>query len=261
MLTDIHTHAFRPDIARKAVQFLRVHYGITPQGTGLIEDLLARQKNAGIQRCVVHTAAMTPFQVRPANQWALELQQTYPEVVAFGSVHPDYMEWEAELDQLEQNGIKGLKLHPDFQNVRLDAPAMMEIFEAAEGRFAVMVHVGDRLPPRDNPSCPRKIMHVKKNFPKLDLIAAHMGGYLHWQLARECLVGEDIYIDTSSSLAFMDDETLFDIFNRHPRERILFGSDYPVFDPVTEAERLKTRLKLKSSELERLMHNSDALLG
>lgn len=261
MLTDIHTHAFRPDIARKAVQFLQVHYGIVPQGTGLIDDLLARQKQAGIQRCAVHTAAMTPFQVRPANQWALELQQAHPEVVAFGSVHPDYLAWEAELDQLEQNGIKGLKLHPDFQNVRLDSPAMMEIFEAAEGRFTVMVHVGDRLPPRDNPSCPMKIMHVKKNFPKLDIIAAHMGGYLHWKWARECLVGEDIYIDTSSSLAFMDDETLFDIFKRHPREKILFGSDYPVFDPVTEAERLKSRLGLKASELDELMLNSDALLG
>jgi len=261
MLTDIHTHAFRPDIAEKAVRHLHDHYGINPRGNGLMEHLLERLRKAGIERCAVHTAAMTPHQVHPANEWALELNKSHPEVVAFGSVHPDYPDWEMELDQLEAGGVKGIKLHPDFQHVFLDDPRMMRVLEAMQGRFIVMVHVGDRPRPKDNPSCPMKVMHVKKNFPRLDLIAAHMGGYLHWKWARECLIGEDVYIDTSSSLAFMDDETLFDIFKRHPREKILFGSDYPVFDPLEEAELLKSRLKLSAAGLEELMRNSDGLLG
>lgn len=260
MFTDIHTHAFRPAIAHKVLDFLHGHYGLEPVGNGLIEDLLERLDKAGIERCVVHTAAMTPDQVRPANKWAVELQETYPQVIAFGSVHPEYPGWEAEMDNLEQKGIQGLKIHPDFQNSRLDSPEMMRIFEAAQGRFVLMLHVGDRPHPSVNPSCPMKVMHVKKNFPNLDLIAAHLGGYLHWKWARECLIGEKVYVDTSSSLPFMDDEAVFDIFKRHPREMIFFGSDYPLFDPGVEAERLKSRLKLTSRELDELMQNADALL-
>jgi hypothetical protein len=261
MLTDVHTHAFRPAIAHKVLEFLHGHYGIQPVGDGLIGDLTARLEKAGIERCVVHTAAVTPDQVKPANAWAAELQRTCPQVVAFGSVHPDFPEWEKEMDRLEKKGFRGLKLHPDFQNARLDSPGMLRIFEAARGRFTLMVHVGDRPKPSENPSCPMKIMRIKKNFPGLDIIAAHLGGYLHWKWARECLIGEDIFIDTSSSLPFMDDETLFDIFRRHPRELILFGSDYPLFDPGDEAERLKTRLSLTSRELAELMENADRLLG
>ena len=261
MLTDVHTHAFRPAIAHKVLEFLHGHYDIEPVGNGMIEDLLTRLEVAGIQRCVVHTAAMTPDQVRPANNWAAELQKTHPQVVAFGSVHPDFPEWEKEMDRLENKGITGLKLHPDFQETPLDSLGMMNIFEAAQDRFTLMVHVGDRPEPSVNPSCPMKIMKIKKSFPRLNLIAAHLGGYLHWKWARECLIGENIYIDTSSSLPFMDDDTLFDIFKRHPRDMILFGSDYPLFDPGTEAERLKTRLSLTSSELDRLMLNADELLG
>lgn len=261
MRTDIHTHAFRSPIAHKAVEHLHNHYGIDPVGNGLIEDLLARLKSAGIERCTVHTAAMTPGQVRPANNWAIELQQAYPQVVAFGSVHPDHKAWESELDRLERKGVRGLKIHPEFQNVRLDSPGMMRIFEAARDRFIFMIHIGDKQQPDENPSCPMKFMRVKKNFPRLNMIAAHLGGYQHWKWALECLIGRNVYIDTSSSLPFMDDDTLHAIFRRHPREKILFGSDYPIFDPGAEAERLKSRLSLTSRELDEFMEHADALLG
>jgi hypothetical protein len=48
-----------------------------------------------------------------------------------------------------------------------------------------------------------------------------MGGYQHWKWALEHLIGQDVYIDTSSTLEFVDDATLKAIYRRHPRERIL----------------------------------------
>lgn len=253
MLYDVHAHAFHPKIAHKVLEQLEEHYGIRPLGTGTADDLAARAEAAGLDRFTVLTAATTPDQVIPANNWALEIKAAYPRAVAFGSVHPGFAGWEAQLDRLERAGIQGLKIHPEFQGFRLDDPGLDPILESARGRFTVLVHVGDTLPPAENPSCPYKLMRLHERFPGLDIIAAHMGGYLHWKWALDGLIGSDVYIDTSSTLPFIDDATLAEIMRRHPRERILFGSDYPLFDPAEEAERIKTRLGFSQAEVEELM--------
>ena len=259
MFIDIHTHAYHPKISDKVLAQLEDHYGIKPVGTGQIDDLIARAKKAGLDRVVVHNAATASAQVVPANNWAIRIHRENPEVYSFGTVHPDYPDWERELDRLQRNGIKGIKFHADFQGFRLDDHRLWPIFEALSGRFMVMLHVGDRLPPEQNNSCPAKVAAILRDFPKLTVIAAHMGGYLHWQYVLEHLVGKDVYIDTSSTLSFIDDDTLQRIVAGHPRERILFGSDYPLFDPGEEIVKLRRRLSLRDAELESMLSAASSL--
>jgi len=259
MLLDIHTHAYHPKISDKVLTMLEDHYGIHPVGTGQMDDLIVRAKRAGLDKVVVHSAATTPAQVVPANNWAIRIHREHPEVLSFGTVHPDYPGNERELERLWRSGIQGIKLHADFQGFRLDDPKLWPIFESLSGRFVVMLHVGDRLPPEQNNSCPAKVAAIVRDFPNLTVIAAHMGGYLHWQYALEHLIGKDVYIDTSSTLAFIDDDTLRRIFDGHPRDRNLFGSDYPLFDPGEEIVRLRTRLSLRDKELEQLLSTGASL--
>jgi len=181
--------------------------------------------------------------------------------VLFRSLHPDDPEWETRLEDLWARGIRGIKLHPDFQGFRLDDPRLDPIVEALAGRFALLVHVGDRLPPGENPSCPITAARLGRRHPGLDLIVPHLGGYLHWDTALDHLLGLPVWIDTSSSLPFLDDAKLADIFRRHPRERLLFGSDYPIFDPETELTRLAGRLGLGTSRAEELAANAGRLFG
>lgn len=252
MLYDVHTHAFHPKIAPKVLGQLQDHYHIRPKGTGLVDDLLARAKAAGLDRVVVHTAATAPAQVTPANNWAVQLQRGHDEVLAFGTIHPASQDWQEQLDRLELACIPGLKLHPDFQGFCLDDKRLWPILEAARGRFVIMVHVGDRLPPDQNPSCPMKLARILDDFPGLTVIGAHFGGWHHWRWSLEVLAGRDVWMDTSSSLPFLDDAMLLDFFRRHPSERILFGSDWPLFDPAEELERLRSRLGLTSREVEEM---------
>ena len=261
MFIDIHTHAYHPKIADKVLAQLEGHYGIAPVGTGKIDDLLARAKRAGLDKVVVHNAATAPAQVIPANNWAISIHRDYPEVISFGTLHPEYPDFEGELDRLAKAGIRGIKLHADFQGFRLDDRRLWPIFEALSGRFAVMLHVGDRLPPEENNSCPAKVAAILEDFPELTVIAAHMGGYLHWQYALEYLIGKNVYIDTSSSLSFLDDATLHRIVDGHPRDRILFGSDYPLFDPGDELELLRRRLSLGDTELEQILSTGASLFS
>ncbi len=259
MRYDVHTHAWPEAIAGKVLTQLNTHYGIEPKGTGTVDDLLARAARAGLDRIVAHCAATAAAQVIPANNWAMDLQRQHPEILAFGTLHPDFADWEAELYRLKAAGIRGLKFHPEFQGFWLDAPGLLPIMEAAVPDFVFMFHVGDRPLPAENPSCPFKVAALAKRFPKARIIAAHLGGYLHWEWVMETLVGRDVYLDTSSTLAFIGQDLLERIFHGHPRERLLFGSDYPLFDPGEEMGHLQRRLGLTDREVEALQENAAAL--
>ncbi len=79
MLTyDIHTHAYHPKIAHKVIAQLEDHYGIPPVGTARIEALLDRAEAGGLDRVVVPSAATSPAQVIPANNWAIGLDAITP---------------------------------------------------------------------------------------------------------------------------------------------------------------------------------------
>lgn len=261
MYTDCHTHLFHPKIAEKALAQLNAHYGIVPIGTGVLDDLLARADRAGIERVVVHTAATDPSQVIPANNWALDLMRQSNRVIAFGTLHPDYPEPEKELDRLRRAGVQGLKFHPDFQGFFLDDPRFYRLMEAIGDEFTLMIHVGDVLPPEQNPSCPVKLARLRREFPGPAIIAAHLGGYTHWKWAVEHLAGLDVYMDTSSSLSFVDDETLRALIARHPVDRLLFGSDYPLFDPGDEMQLVERRLGPLGVKLDALLTAGDALFA
>lgn len=249
---DVHTHAFHPKIADKVVKQLEGHYHIPPIGNGRWDDLELRLDKARIDKCFVHSAATTPEQVLPANNWAMSLSEN-PRIVPFGTMHPEYADMKGELARLYDNGIRGLKLHPDFQGFRLDDPKLLPLFGEMEGHFTLMVHVGDELPPKLNPTCPFKVAAIKRKFPKLRIIAAHFGGHKHWQYVVDAMRGLEIFMDTSSSLFMIPQPLLERIFNSFPRYLFLFGSDYPLFNADEEIELLQRRLKLSDSQLEEIL--------
>ena len=265
MYIDIHTHAFHPKIAHKAVDHLNSFYSITCSGDGTIANLLEREQEAGLEKCVVLCAATAPAQVIPANNYAISLQREHPEqVIAFGTVHPAYENWEKELARLKAAGIRGIKLHPDFQSFWLDDPRLLPIFEAAQKDFVFEIHIGDKTTPDKNPSCPYKLASILRQFPGIRVIAAHFGGYRMWSHALEVFSGstfENLWFDTSSTTPFASPELAHKLLNTFPRERILFGTDWPLYDPVEELQRLQSLGGLSDSEMEVIMSNASALLA
>lgn len=258
---DIHTHAFHPKIAERAVGQLYDYYHIDPAGDGTLEDLQRKISEAGLDCAVVHSAATTPEQVVPANNWAIQLQQKAEGILAFGTVHTGFAEWEKEFDRLEAAGVRGIKLHPDFQGIWLDDKELEPIFEAAAGRFVMMFHVGDRRAPEKNFSCPFKIAAIKRKFPRLQMIAAHLGGLFHWQHVPQELAGLGIYIDTSSCLQFIGEGQLQAIIAAIPRNLWLFGSDYPLMTPLQSLELLQKRLHLTTVQAEEFLTNAGQIFA
>ena len=265
MFIDIHTHAFHPKIAHKAVEHLNEYYCLTCSGDGTISHLLEREAKAGLQQCVVLCAATTPAQVIPANNYAIALQREYPDrVIVFGTLHPGYADWEREANRLRKAGLRGIKLHPDFQGFWLNDPRLLPIFEATQHDFIFEIHIGDHTRPENNPSCPYKLAAILDAFPHLQIIAAHFSGYRMWAHALRVFGQrwrDNLWMDTSSTTPFATPQLIQRLLTTFPRDRLLFGTDWPLYDPVDEACRLQKLANLSESALERLMSNAAQLLS
>ncbi len=141
-----------------------------------------------------------------------------------------------------------MKLHPDFQKFDADSPEAFRIYEAIEGEMPLLIHCGDN---RYEYSAPQKIFNIHKNFPKLKLHAAHLGGYQRWKEAEECFTDyENVAFDISSSMAFLSKEDTRRIINKYGVENCFFGSDFPMWSHEEELERF---LELGFSEQENRM--------
>jgi predicted TIM-barrel fold metal-dependent hydrolase len=124
-----------------------------------------------------------------------------------------------------------------------------------QGKYPMYYHMGDDRPQYQF-STPAKLAHVKEMFPKLEVVAAHLGGYLSWDAAVEYLAGRDgVWFDTSSALWAMDSEQAFKLIRTYGSDRVMFGTDYPVMHAVDEIKRVEA-IGLTDAELENIYYKS-----
>lgn len=247
MLIDSHTHAFADKIADKAVEQLINYYRLPTTFGGTLTDLCLQANAAALDAMVLMVAATRPDQVRPANDWvlsqllltqdemarSLKLEKV-PAIIPFGAFHPDDKNWLSEVARLRQAGVRGIKIHPEFQNIDLADRRLDSFFEEVQRDFVLMLHIGDPQVSANNLSTPAKVADILDRFSGLNIIAAHMGGYCFWQQAYDVLAGRRLFFDTSSSIAFMEPEMVKLIIDKHGSEQILFGSDYPLRSSMQE---------------------------
>jgi hypothetical protein len=236
-IIDFHTHAFSEKIADSAIEQLENHYQFEISNSGTVDNLIEKVEEADLHKAVVHNAAVVPEQVKVVNDCLLAIENE--KLVTFGTIHPDLDNCEDELERIKSSGVKGLKLHPDFQRFDIISKDAYDMYKAIGDDFLVLFHVGDEVKKRgENYSTPRKLAQVISDFPELKVIAAHLGGYQMWEEAKDYLLGKDIYIDTSSALDFLPSTEAVNIIKTHGADRVLFGSDFPIKDPAVEIRKL-----------------------
>ena len=172
---------------------------------------------------------------------------------------PGMEDWQEELDRIEAFGLKGVKIHSDFQRVDLDAPEAVEMYRAiAKKGLIVLFHMGDN---RYDYSAPKRLLHLKRLVPDLRAIAAHFGGYQAWEASLACPQPEGVWYDTSSSLMFLSPDMAKRMLDRFGVERFLFGTDFPMWSPKEEVARfLSMDLGLSNSEKQSILFDHFAQL-
>ena len=250
-ITDIHAHVFPDPIAGKPSGSIGAFYQMPVRLEGTVGQLLEKEQEAGIGHACIHSVALTPHYVDSINRFIADTVKQHPDrLTGFGAIHPDCEDIPGLIREIKGMGLKGLKIHPDMQRFALDSPAAMEMFAAIEGEPPIVIHTGD---PRFEYSNPRRMKKVLDAFPKLVCVCAHLGGWSEWDDACSMLTGyENVYVDTSSSLYALKPEEARRIIRCHSRERVLFGTDYPMWVPSDELERFY-RLGLTEEENEKIL--------
>lgn len=234
-LIDIHAHVYPDAIAMKAAQSIRNYYHIGEELDGTPKMLLERGALVGVSNYLVLPVAVKPEHVQSINNFILKQTQEHDCFIGFGTVHAAMENITDEVDRIQSMGLRGIKIHPDCQHFDINDPRMFPVYEAIQGKLPMMMHMGDEHYTYSHPS---RLRHVLELFPKLQVCAAHFGGYSMYEDALKLLHDKDCIMDVSSSLMFMDRGMPERYINIYGAERMAFGTDYPVWDPVHEVQRL-----------------------
>jgi len=255
-IVDIHAHAFDEKIAIKATENLHEYYGIKPAADGRLIHLIESSKENDIDKLVVCATATKPTQVEMINDYVSGLIEEH--IIGFGTLHPDFDDIDAEIERMIVLGLSGIKLHPIFQGFEIDEDKAMNMFERIGSNLPVLIHVGDK---NSDAASPKRLANVMERYPEITFIAAHLGGYSEWEEAKECLIGKNLYIDTSSSTRFLKPKVAKELIRLHGADKVLFGTDYPLSNHKFEIKCLE-KLKLTDEEYEKIFwKNAYDLLG
>jgi predicted TIM-barrel fold metal-dependent hydrolase len=236
MIIDFHNHVWPPAVARKALG------GNIPDmalfGDGTADGLAAAQDEAGIDRSVCLAVANTPAQVEAANRFVGGLDRS--RFIPFGTVHPR-LDPGDNLRHLRAAGVAGVKLHPVFQGYRLDDRGLWDVLAALEGELPVIVHVGDGGGSDGSACTPAMLADLARAFPRLCLVACHLGGYHRLDDAATSVHGLPVVIDTSwpPSLGELDPAAVRQVIRRHGVDRVVFASDWPTASPAAEVAAVR----------------------
>lgn len=258
MIIDAHCHIYPDKIAEKAAASTGRFYHIEMSLDGKVSTLQREGAAAGIDHFIVQSVATTPAQVASINRFIAEsVAQSGGTMTGLGTLHPDSEDIAGDVERLLELGLKGVKLHPDIQGFKLDDYRCLKIYELCEGRLPLLLHTGDH---RYDFSNPNRLKPILDTYTDLTVIGAHFGGWSIWEEAAEQLHDyEHLYVDCSSSLYAISPEVGRKLVRCYGADRVLFGTDYPMWSPTEELERFYA-MQLTDEENEQILWKNAARL-
>lgn len=264
MLIDFHTHIFPEKIAERAISSLESNLlrctGDESRShayhRGTLNELKNSMRENGVDISVVLPIATTVTQSQSINRFAAEINGK-DGIISFGSLHPNQADAEEELLKIKEMGLKGIKLHPEYQEFYINSGESLKILKKAEELgFYVVLHTGRDLGMPEPVHCPPQLLADALNYVSGKyIIAAHMGGYLLWEDVLKYLIGTDIMLDTSFCLGEMPKDIAEEIIKKHTAEKIVFGSDSPWARPGDIYKALKS-LSLSQEEIDKITYKN-----
>ena len=251
MIIDAHCHVYPDKIAEKAAGATGNFYDIEMCLDGKVSTLLREGAKAGIDKFIIQSVATTPKQVKSINEFIADTVKTHSDkMYGLGTLHPESEDPEGDVKHLIGLGLGGVKLHPDIQGFKLDDYRCLKIFELCEKfNLPVLIHTGDK---RYDYSNPNRLIPILDIYENLTVIGAHFGGWSIWEEATKQLSGrKGFYVDCSSAFYSLSDESIVECIKSYGVDNVVFGTDYPMWNPKDEVDRLKS-LPLTDEEKEKI---------
>ena len=169
------------------------------------------------------------FTVEAVHKNLYEMKQRYPgKFYAFADIdtrNDPATSVQAIRRAIEEYHLDGIKIHPNNNGVKLDSDYYNGIFSyAQENNVPIAIHC---YPNSEDDFCTaQQIARIMEQYPKLTVIASHMGAF-QW----ERLLPAEAYVDIS---AILPDyvrkygiQKTNEILRQFGPERLIFATDYP----------------------------------
>ncbi len=193
--------------------------------------------------------------------WLANEIKNEPSLVGFGSINFDRNDLKDQVKHIKASGLLGIKIHPAYQEVKVDSPQLFEVYEQAEKEdLFLSFHTGlhwHRI--RDYQML--LFDEVAYNFPKLRFTMEHMGGYSFFKEALLVMnnnsrdeiqhvfagwtsipMGEDEFGNPRRGVWSLTDDDLCDLIYQTGPERSMFGLDFP-YNGIEKTQKAIDRIK------------------
>ena len=268
MLIDFHTHIFPEKIAKSTISALANNSGTKPNTDGTVQGLVDAMKRANADICVTLPVLTKPSQFDSVAKFAVlvneQFKSSQKKLISFGGIHPKCEDIEEKMAYLKSVGIKGVKIHPDYQSTYIDDDGYVEILRCAKKfDMIVVTHAGidDGYEGQPVMCPPERILKVLEKVKHDKFVLAHYGAHKQWQEVLECLAGKNVYFDTAFTLHEINESLFKDILYKHGEDKILFATDCPWREIKEDYEILKSFNLDKEIEDKIFYKNALKLLG
>ncbi len=270
---DVHVHAHHRETGATAAGSAAAAY-FKATDVPLDLDGIAAYYRARKMACVIFTVDETlSGQLQVGNETVLEAAARHPDVlIPFVSVDPTKATAVHDAQRLIATGrVRGFKLHPPLQQFFPNDRAVYPFYEVIEAaRLPVVFHTGHsgigtgmrggggvRL----KYGAPLPIDDVAVDFPDLPIVLAHPSFPWQDEALSICTHKPNVFIDLSGWSPKYFPSNLIQYANTLLKDKVLFGSDYPLITPDKWLEEF-AKLDIRDGVRERILKtNAVRLLG
>ena len=271
MIVDAHLHAYRSAaIGREEKGGYPIHeYGagspVFSRRDGTVADAVEALAEAGASHAAVLEVFTVPGLPFPdgrfwpgappfpqhadalvaGNEWVCSLRAAHPQLLPFVCAHPAVMPADDIADHVAALDPAGVKLHTIGQRLDPDDPGLRPLFDLCSRRsLPVIAHCGPDRHGRDF-ATPAAFAPVLRRFPSLPLVLAHLGGAAWRDVPALAAEHPGVRFDLSEIVSWTgsergpSEEGLAALVRTVGPERVLFGSDFPWYDPAEVVARVE----------------------
>lgn len=256
MIIDVHTHCHHPEHwGEEHEKHWQSRYGEEPYPLVTPQSFDAVMREAGIDVAITFGLAASQAGVRTPNAYVADfVAQLSTPTIPFSSIDPLDDDWRDHLDEAIALGFKGVKLYPVLSLFDPLAPEFDAFYRIlTKHRMVVLWHMGASPSPigRLSVSQPLVIDEVARRHPELVQIMAHMGH--PWQRDTNVVLRKNrrVFADVSG-VPSRPMDAFFALVNAQEWgtvDRLLFGSDYPLWSPADAIARLRSIAELRAGNL------------
>ncbi|MDA8403771.1 MAG: amidohydrolase family protein [Desulfobacteraceae bacterium] len=248
MVIDFHTHIFPKDIIENRERYFtnesafKLLYDSPKSKLVSAEDLIRVMDEEKVDKSVIFGFPwVTSDTFKLNNDCIADAVSRYPDrLIGMGCFDLNSPDVEKETQRCLNSGMRGIG-ELAFYESGIDADALKKMEPVmrlcGEKKFPVLIHTNEpvgHMYPGKTPITLAQIYTLAQTYPDNKIVLAHWGGGIFFfnLLKRDAKdVLKNIYYDTAASPFLYDVAIYKAALDLAGRDKILFGSDYPLLKP------------------------------